>query len=50
MLQLLEKHEGSPKLSIGYAQTGPNDYISFEELVQQADEQMYEVKKQMKGV
>lgn len=49
VLQFLDKHKNSPKLSIGYAQTGPDDYASSEYLIQHADEQMYEAKKRMKG-
>jgi GGDEF domain-containing protein len=39
--QMLEKVKDQPQLSIGYAQTGPNDYIFPEQLIQQADSEMY---------
>lgn len=46
--ELLLLQTDSPKLSIGYAQTGPNDFTSAEILITQADQQMYEMKKTMK--
>jgi diguanylate cyclase (GGDEF)-like protein len=47
VVQILEKRSG-PKLSIGYAQTGPDNYVSTEQLIHQADSEMYLVKAQMK--
>lgn len=35
-------------ISIGYAQTDPDHYASYEQLLQLADEKMYEVKKRLK--
>lgn len=46
--QLMQEHENSPSLSIGYAQTGPDEYVSAEELIHQADQGMYAAKKDMK--
>jgi diguanylate cyclase (GGDEF)-like protein len=45
---LLTHKEVETSLSIGYAQTGPEKYISAEELVFLADARMYEEKKRMK--
>ena len=50
LLGLIAQQPGSPKLSIGYAQTGPNEFVSAEALIRQADEHMYAVKKTMKSV
>ncbi|MEW8209979.1 MAG: hypothetical protein AB2735_05925 [Candidatus Thiodiazotropha taylori] len=36
-------------MSIGYAQTGPDKYITTEHLLQMADEEMYRVKKLAKN-
>lgn len=49
VIRELEEQKDSPKLSIGYAQTGPEDYVSSEELMQKADEEMYLTKKKMKS-
>ncbi|MGD8914448.1 MAG: diguanylate cyclase [Candidatus Thiodiazotropha sp.] len=49
VVQILDQQENSPKLSIGYAQTGPNDYISAQQLIQQADSEMYAAKKRKKS-
>lgn len=48
LLEIRDEMKSCPELSIGYAQTGPNEYISIDQLIQQADEHMYEVKKKMK--
>jgi diguanylate cyclase len=48
ILQILQRHENSPALSIGFAQTGPDDYVSPEKLIRLADEEMYKMKKGMK--
>ena len=42
------KQEPTLGLSVGYAQTGPEEYVSAEELIHQADAQMYAVKKTSK--
>lgn len=48
--QLLQQHdEESPTLSIGFAQTGPESYVSAEELIRMADAAMYVVKKSSKA-
>jgi diguanylate cyclase (GGDEF)-like protein len=44
LLNEIHKHERNLTLSMGYAQTGPADYVSPEELIRQADERMYAVK------
>lgn len=44
VLQRLENQEEALTLSIGYAQTGPEEYVSFEQLIQQADHRMYMAK------
>lgn len=49
VLKVLGQQDNSTKLSIGYAQTGPNDYISAEQLIHNADSEMYAIKKRMKG-
>ena len=49
VIQLLQESEAPPpELSIGYAQTGPDEYVSGEDLIKQADEEMYRVKQKMK--
>jgi diguanylate cyclase (GGDEF)-like protein len=48
VIQILEQSKNSPKLSIGYAQTGPHEYLSFEKLIDQADSEMYAEKARMK--
>jgi diguanylate cyclase (GGDEF)-like protein len=48
LVQTLGQQENSPKLSIGYAQTGPDDYLSAEQLIHDADSEMYTIKKRMK--
>ena len=49
VFNLLNEQEDSPKLSIGYAQTGPNEYDSPEQFIHDADHAMYSVKKRMKN-
>jgi diguanylate cyclase (GGDEF)-like protein len=49
LVQLLGNQEKGLKLSIGYAQTGPDDYVSEAQLIHEADSAMYSIKKQMKG-
>jgi diguanylate cyclase (GGDEF)-like protein len=39
-----------PQLSIGYAQTGPDNYISTEQLLLIADKEMYKAKNKMKKI
>ncbi|RLW51676.1 MAG: GGDEF domain-containing protein, partial [gamma proteobacterium symbiont of Stewartia floridana] len=48
--ETLAQQTDNPKLSIGYAQTGPDDYITTEQLLQIADEEMYRAKKLAKEV
>ncbi|MBV2091166.1 MAG: GGDEF domain-containing protein [Candidatus Thiodiazotropha sp. (ex Ctena orbiculata)] len=48
--ETLLKQADSPKLSIGYAQTGPDDYMTTEQLIQYADEEMYRAKKKAKEI
>lgn len=48
VVSILDQQENSPKISVGYAQTGPNDYVSARQLIHQADSEMYAVKKRMK--
>jgi diguanylate cyclase (GGDEF)-like protein len=48
VVQILNQDMNSPKLSIGYAQTGPDDYVSVQQLIHDADSEMYAVKKRMK--
>jgi diguanylate cyclase (GGDEF)-like protein len=48
LVRKLYDQEKSLKLSIGYAQTGPDDYVSEAQLIHQADSEMYAIKKQMK--
>ncbi|MCG7904332.1 MAG: GGDEF domain-containing protein [Candidatus Thiodiazotropha weberae] len=43
--EALVQQPDNPKLSIGYAQTGPDDYMTTEQLLQLADEEMYRSKK-----
>lgn len=50
LIQNMNRYENVPSLSIGIVQTGPNEYISSEELIHQADAKMYAIKKVMKGV
>jgi len=38
-----------PSLSIGIAQTGPEKYVTSDEFIHQADQEMYMVKKSMKN-
>ncbi len=45
----IHEYEPELQLSIGYAQTGPDTFISSEQLIQEADERMYENKKSIKG-
>ncbi len=45
----IQEQEPELQLSIGYAQTGPDSFISSEQLIQLADERMYENKKLLKG-
>ncbi|MEW8262112.1 MAG: GGDEF domain-containing protein [Candidatus Thiodiazotropha taylori] len=47
--ETLAKQKDNPELSIGYAQTGPDKYITTEHLLQMADEEMYRVKKLAKN-
>jgi diguanylate cyclase (GGDEF)-like protein len=47
VLALLSEQKDSPKISIGYAQTGPNDYDSPEQFIHDADKEMYAAKKRM---
>lgn len=49
LLETLEAERNSPRLSIGFAQTGPDRYVSAAELIRMADEAMYAAKKRMKG-
>lgn len=44
----LRKHEKDLSLSIGYAQTGSNEYVSADELLHQADQGMYATKRASK--
>ncbi|MGF1760099.1 GGDEF domain-containing protein [Photobacterium sagamiensis] len=44
----LHKNEKDLSLSIGYAQTGSNDYVSPDVLIQQADQSMYAAKRASK--
>lgn len=44
MRQELQKHDPTLTVSIGYAQTGPQSWVSPSDLVRQADERMYQVK------
>ena len=48
LLEHIASKEGAPHISVGFAQTGPNDYLSAEELMQRADEAMYKEKQRMK--
>jgi diguanylate cyclase (GGDEF)-like protein len=48
ILQIIALQENNPKLSIGYAQTGPNDYDSVQQLIHQADSEMYAAKRRTK--
>lgn len=48
LLKSMQTHENCPSLSIGIVQTGPEEYLSAGELIRQADETMYKVKKSMK--
>ncbi|MCG8489619.1 MAG: GGDEF domain-containing protein [Chromatiales bacterium] len=41
----LAQQTDNPNLSIGYAQTGPDEYMTTEQLLQLADEEMYRAKK-----
>jgi diguanylate cyclase (GGDEF)-like protein len=47
---ILSAQTDSPKLSIGYAQTGPEEYLSVEQLLQKADEEMYRAKREQKKI
>jgi diguanylate cyclase (GGDEF)-like protein len=48
LVEIMRQQENRPKLSIGYAQTGPDDYLSAEQLIHVADSEMYAIKKRTK--
>lgn len=49
LLQSMQAHDNVTSLSIGIVQTGPEEYVSSEELIRQADKEMYTVKNNVKG-
>lgn len=49
LLETIQQHENGLALSIGFAQTGTDEYVSPEELIRQADKEMYAIKKSMKN-
>lgn len=49
LLEEIQKVEPNLQLSIGYVQTGPEQYLLPEELISKADKRMYEVKRASKA-
>ena len=49
LLEEIHKSEPGLRLSIGYVQTGPDKYLSHDELIAKADQRMYEVKRASKA-
>ncbi len=48
LLQLLQEQIAHLTVSIGFAQTGPDEYTSSDEIIRRADELMYRTKRRMK--
>ena len=48
LIEEIGKHEKELSISIGYAQTGPVEYVSPEALIRQADKKMYAAKTEHK--